>query len=484
MKRAVALFLLASLALNFTPLVVSAHPATCDEADPGTPGCVASPATSSSGIARTHRIDPTCPPPTTTHGGQCVITQDLQLSETLELASDTKLNCQDHRLTPSSANPEVGVVIIRSYGVKLQNCVIEGFLFGVVVVDAKMPADYRAHPNNDDPRRNKILDNRITGAEGILVIKSDALEISGNEITMTSNGGDGLRLYRDSDFNHIVNNRITDVATGEGYGYLVPGQLDVILCLCASAMFVANGLDITEPRGSSLSVRVGSTTIDFPWEAANSPEDNVFEANHISLPREFISVGITFGDGNRRPVVRGNVIQGSWIGIAASGNFTDTVDARSVDGIVEDNIVTDARDGIQVIAAYNTTVRRNFVSGAARAGILLVEAALATSAVTRNTLSGNAFGFSFSNISSTRVGAAVYLNDVTGSSVRAIRTSGPAFTQPSDLSFAGRGNYWGRTCADGGFLASDTPSSLITDGHPFGQPVASVPDALLPAPCR
>ena len=104
--------------------------------------------------------------------------------------------------------------------------------------------------------------------------------------------------------------------------------------------------------------------------------------------------------------------------------------------------------------------------------------------LTRNTLSGNAFGFSFSNISSTRVGAAVYLNDVTGSSVRAIRTSGPAFTQPSDLSFAGRGNYWGRTCADGGFLASDTPSSLITDGHPFGQPVASVPDALLPAPCR
>lgn len=52
-----------------------------------------------------------------------------------------------------------------------------------------------------------------------------------------------------------------------------------------------------------------------------------------------------------------------------------------------------------------------------------------------------------------------------------------------------RGNHWGRSCGDSdGFRDSDEPdpdsqSPLISDGHPYGVPVASTPDGELPSTC-
>jgi hypothetical protein len=41
-----------------------------------------------------------CPPPTEKLGNQCVLKHDASLEKTLRLSSDTKLNCQGHKLTP------------------------------------------------------------------------------------------------------------------------------------------------------------------------------------------------------------------------------------------------------------------------------------------------------------------------------------------------------------------------------------------------
>ena len=58
----------------------------------------------------------------------------------------------------------------------------------------------------------------------------------------------------------------------------------------------------------------------------------------------------------------------------------------------------------------------------------------------------------------------------------------------ADLSDAGRGNHWGRTCNDsGGFRdanepdasgRTDSPTLPITDSHPYGIPAANLVDPL------
>ena len=92
------------------------------------------------------------------------------------------------------------------------------------------------------------------------------------------------------------------------------------------------------------------------------------------------------------------------------------------------------------------------------------------------------------------------------------------FPFAAELSVDGKGNYWGRTCADSqGFYdanelnrcthdssvscttdrdcsvlrpgstciaETDSPRSDITDSHPYGQPVSGTPDSLLPATCK
>jgi hypothetical protein len=60
-----------------------------------------------------------------------------------------------------------------------------------------------------------------------------------------------------------------------------------------------------------------------------------------------------------------------------------------------------------------------------------------------------------------------------------------AFDFNAELSAEDRGNYWGLTCAEGGFLSSLSPfPALISDSHPYGVPVADLPDDALPLLCR
>src|SRR5712691_8215191 len=102
-------------------------------------------------VAVPHMLDPSCPAPTTSVHGECVIGSDVTLTAPLGLASSTRLNCHGHRisawrtgagegLTRAPSIPEVGILVDRSIGVGIRDCVLQDFDFGIVLINNKVPA--------------------------------------------------------------------------------------------------------------------------------------------------------------------------------------------------------------------------------------------------------------------------------------------------------------------------------------------------------
>jgi hypothetical protein len=148
---------------------------------------------------------------------------------------------------------------------------------------------------------------------------------------------------------------------------------------------------------------------------------------------------------------------------------------------------------VQLGGQVNPILRGNYIdgAGASAGGIVVRVRALETATVTRNIVTGTAAALTLekgppSNAAS-RFGSSIFLNDFGGNAARVVLvpgypTSDPAFQ--SELSVGGQGNFWGHTCADGGFtVPTDSPSASVRDSHPYGQPVALTPDASLPLTC-
>lgn len=122
----------------------------------------------------------------------------------------------------------------------------------------------------------------------------------------------------------------------------------------------------------------------------------------------------------------------------------------------------------------------------------------ASGTISRNVFVGDRSGVV--DISATTTfGAKFSLNDLDlGPGGRDFLYFHSASIAPGELSVNGQGNYWGHTCAEGGFLASDVPldksvctsahvcsrppavscatdldCKLLKDSHPFGQPVVN-----------
>jgi len=167
-----------------------------------------------------------------------------------------------------------------------------------------------------------------------------------------------------------------------------------------------------------------------------------------------------------------------------AGVTTQRIDARAKNSVIEENnlIGPFTTDAISASGTVNATIRRNVIhGGGSERGIAIRSYALETATVTGNAIDGTAMGLFLDHTNNgdssvdpaAGFGASVFLNDVTASTVRAIGvTNGYKFA--SELSVGGEGNYWGHTCAEGGFWDRDTPDAvLIRDSHPFGVPVAS-----------
>ena len=241
--------------------------------------------------------DSACPAPSVAQGGQCVLRADAILSETMWITSGTMLNCQGHRLTPVTtgtldnpstatnefqpSQPELAIFVRHSYDVKIQNCVISDFDFGIIVAQSKT-ADA---PAGAHQTQNKILGNTIDVRTNVIdVIKSDGVLISDNRLTYASERGRGVVLDFDSDDNQITGNTIvsTDAASTGQVRQLPGGPLvtqtgimdNKIQCLQGDKQlqnFVVSGVLI----------QVAESDPRTDIEDSGRPDHNVIEANDI-----------------------------------------------------------------------------------------------------------------------------------------------------------------------------------------------------------
>jgi hypothetical protein len=188
--------------------------------------------------------DPVCPAPSVVQRAQCVLLDDAVLDKTIRVPSETNLNCRGYRLTPAApgvlddprspanefqpSQPPLAILLHRSSSIRIQNCVIEGFDFGILVLDTKTPEGLSAGAIAN--RRNKILSNRIdvrTNAIGLA--KADNTLVADNELTYASERGRGVVLEFDSDHNEILRNTVTSTdAASTGQVHQVPGGQFVV----------------------------------------------------------------------------------------------------------------------------------------------------------------------------------------------------------------------------------------------------------------
>ncbi len=272
-----------------------------------------------------------CPPPTQPQGGQCLLRADATLTKTLRLTSDTKLNCQGHKLVPRSLGsglsqrsvPEVAIFLNGVKNVQIQNCVIDGFDFGIFAVKSKVPAEIRNTPGKLPQLRNKILQNTVNARFLAISLASvDNTEVKDNTIKYTTMGGKGIYVGRDSDLNRIINNTVVgDIAptpatpavgapgpVSKSSNPEVPeGQAILITQTLGPDPTLLNA--IIEDELFQLPV-VKSTKLN-----ADFSEENLVEGNTISftqVPRDGIATAVTL-----KTTVSGNKVSNNRIAIRA-----------------------------------------------------------------------------------------------------------------------------------------------------------------------
>jgi hypothetical protein len=142
-----------------------------------------------------------CPPQTKALGGQCVLSGDVRLVKTLRLASDRKLNCKGHKLMPTTtgsdiskrSQPEVAIFLNGLQNVQIQNCVIDGFDFGIFAIKSKVPLELEGNQGALAQRRNKILQNTINARFMAIGLAS----VDNTERSKTTRSGTPRRAARD-----------------------------------------------------------------------------------------------------------------------------------------------------------------------------------------------------------------------------------------------------------------------------------------------
>jgi hypothetical protein len=267
-----------------------------------------------------------------------VLTKDERLDKTLRLASDTKLNCQGRKLTPRTTGsglaarsaPEVAIFLNGVRNVQIQNCVIDGFDFGVFAIKSKVTAAVRGNPGELARRRNRILQNTVNARFlAISLATVDNTEIKDNTIRYTTAGGKGIYVGRDSDLNRVSNNTITgDIASAASQAVAAPGPAipspNPSTPSSNPAVNAGQAVLVTQTLGPDPTLLnaiiegelhqlpvANSTTVN----AADFSEDNLVEGNTVSFtqtPFDGIATAVAL-----RTTVRGNTVRNPLIAIRA-----------------------------------------------------------------------------------------------------------------------------------------------------------------------
>ena len=470
-----------------------------------------------------------CPDGTREQARSCVLDSDLMLTRSLELQSFTTLNCRGHRILPMhegsgttadtyvASEPAAAFIVTGDRGVDVRNCVIgqDGarFDFGMIIINSK----------NAGKAGHRIHDNEIHARDsGITLLRADDLQISDNVITWTN--GFGIWFARDSDRNHVNDNVLSSNGSPPATIRLVP---DGPFRTAEDDGIFVGALHLVPLYNLVVSGRLyqfpNSEDGQYP-----SHEDNVIEGNHVSLPGSSVGKnhqGIEVATNAARTHVRGNTIVQAATGIRLAGLMLTQIVPRAsrcvspsgeqlarfcatdadcfIPGIEAAPIgtcpalLTDVRDlrardtlaeGNTLVGPFNSPtpmraaifggngtvggiIRGNQVFGTGiEPGIVLAGFTIETGQVVGNVVQGASFGLMLQQGNATAFGARVFLNDITGSTIRAIGVTG-TYTLPTELSWDGVGNYWGHATPPC-FRSSDTPLSLlIQDSHSFCVPV-------------
>jgi parallel beta-helix repeat protein len=128
-----------------------------------------------------------------------------------------------------------------------------------------------------DVRGGSVRANRgVQGMNGLLLVRSDSLEIADNEFSF--NSGLGIGLYRSSD-NVIVRNRLDYNVRGFSQGFYRRGQDSADLLLYEQSLHNIVAFNSATHGGDGLFLWAGQTTMDSGKGGAN---DNVFYRNDFS----------------------------------------------------------------------------------------------------------------------------------------------------------------------------------------------------------
>ena len=494
-----------------------------------------------------------CPPQTQPKGGQCVLGGDVKLVKSLRLVSNTKLNCQGHKLLPqhtgsdlsNRSNPEVAIFLNGVQNVQIQNCVIDGFDFGIFAIKSKIPDAIKNNPGELAQRRNKILQNTINARFLAISLASvDNTEIKDNTIRYTTAGGKGIYVGRDSDLNRINNNTITgDIASAASQAVGAPGPAipspNPTQPSSNPVVPVGQAVLITQTLGPDptlLNAIIEGELFQLP--VVNSPtpnesfsQDNIFEGNTIVFTQTpFDAVVISIA---QKTTVRNNIIRAASASIRTgiqsgpeglSKNFpgectnpagrlclvnTDCnilgttgstcsspppvpVFWVSDGALIEGNTITGpfnsgiATNGTKAIIRGNTITGPNRPTSNAGAINLVMKFGLGdTTIVTRNVVSDVRIALMLINSLIPGLEAKDFRARVSLNDFTGYTTSVRSDIAAT-LSVAGQGNFWGLPCPlgfDPTKVLSLPATAVVTDDHPFGTPVARN-TGTLPRPCR
>lgn len=497
-----------------------------------------------------------CPFPTVKHYERCVLTKDEVLTTTLRLTSGTNLDCKGLKLSPSKTGsdlanrslPEAAIFLNDVKSVQIQNCIIEGFDFGIFAINSKVPAAIRQNPAALLRQRNDIVRNTINSRFlAIALATVDNTSIRRNTIRYTSAGGKGIYVGRNSDLNVIFGNTVIgDIAATPATpavgapGPVSPttnpsvaaGQAILVTQTLASDPTVLNA--IIEGQLYQLPV-VKSKTLNEDFSEDNRVDDNT--VTFTQMPFDGIATTVTL-----RTEVRRNTVSNTLAAIragfqsgppnvglpkqfpgkctapaagrlcladadcnilgATGSACTDPAPATVgvfwvADGfIVANNTITGLFQVAVVSTANNTIIQRNRITGPLRPGSQVGAISLIgkfglgpTTIVTRNRVSNVAVPLvlnsrQFPGLEASTFAARISLNDFTG------YTTSVRSDIAATLSVDGQGNFWGLTCPPAfdpekvERVRGLATTATLTDNRPYGVQVAHRPNSNLPSVCQ
>jgi len=296
--------------------------------------CPSPEASQTAAIAHAHQIDIKCPLPTLPAGKRgCMLDRDELLSAPLKLESFTRLDCGGYALLPNpDAPPSAAILLIKAYGVTIQNCRIgtidRPFDFGVAVLGSKLPPELLNDQGAIQQLRNRIHDNAIAGRwTGVLISQADNTVVNANQVDAVINtrAGTGIDILGDSDLNQIKGNTvITHAKAGAPLaGPLYPGARAVarVRPIGIRQNLVGGAPAVTNIcLGKELVLQIAGSADAIQEGSHARQEDNVVEGNFLDCGNIAAPFCIATATGAVRPRVAGNTIVGAFQALHFSGN--------------------------------------------------------------------------------------------------------------------------------------------------------------------